>query len=82
MAGEDDVYYGHLTSPGGSGALSLTYSVSPQHALIEQARVDNTMLRWILNNTYTAGSGKYATMSRPLVLAISLLIVAPRNGEW
>ncbi|KAM0165666.1 hypothetical protein ACHAQE_002207 [Botrytis cinerea] len=47
------VYEGHLAGGSGSGQTSFPYLITPQHALTTQAREDGTMVRWILNNTYT-----------------------------
>ncbi|KAI9644916.1 hypothetical protein NHQ30_006950 [Ciborinia camelliae] len=49
----DMTYDGHLAGGAGSGQISFPYLITPQHALTDQARIDGTMIRWILNNTYT-----------------------------
>lgn len=47
------IYRGHLAGGSGSGQTSFPYLITPQHALTDKARQDGTMIRWILNNTYT-----------------------------
>ncbi|CAD6446279.1 d46f09c4-f297-40a4-8a25-6a02da090eaf [Sclerotinia trifoliorum] len=47
-------YQGHLAGGSGSGQTSFPYLITPQHALTTQAKQDGTMIRWILNNTYTS----------------------------
>ncbi|KAK4495538.1 hypothetical protein PRZ48_013870 [Zasmidium cellare] len=56
VMGIDDPYDGHLTTAGGSGQGSLTYAVSPYEALAARARADGSMIRYILNDTYTSSS--------------------------
>ncbi|KAF2158784.1 glycoside hydrolase family 3 protein [Zasmidium cellare ATCC 36951] len=61
VMGMDDPYDGHLTTDCGSGQGSLTYAVTPYEALSARARADGSMIRYILNDTYTSttssGSG-------------------------
>ncbi|ESZ91513.1 hypothetical protein SBOR_8084 [Sclerotinia borealis F-4128] len=47
------IYKGHIAGGSGSGQTSFPYLITPQHALTTQAKDDGTMVRWILNNTYT-----------------------------
>ncbi|KAE9397359.1 glycoside hydrolase [Gymnopus androsaceus JB14] len=54
VGGQPDTYQGHATTPGGSGGGATAYVVTPQHAFIEKAREDGTMLTWLLNDTYTS----------------------------
>lgn len=58
------VYQGHLAGGSGSGQTSFPYLITPQHALTTQARQDGTMIRWILNNTYTNGISSGIPMKR------------------
>ncbi|OLN85832.1 putative beta-glucosidase D [Colletotrichum chlorophyti] len=51
-----DVYQGHLASGTGSGQLSLPYLVTPLQAITARAIEDNSMIWWLLNNTYTSSS--------------------------
>lgn len=53
---DGDTYAGHLASGGGSGQLSLGYLSTPYQALSERAVLDRSMIRWILNNTYTSST--------------------------
>ncbi|KAI5357562.1 Putative glycoside hydrolase, family 3, glycoside hydrolase family 3 domain, immunoglobulin [Septoria linicola] len=65
VASMDDPYDGHLATGGGSGQGSMTYLVTPLHALTERARKDGTMIRYIANDTYssTESSGMGGGMS-------------------
>ncbi|KAF7537615.1 hypothetical protein G7054_g3584 [Neopestalotiopsis clavispora] len=54
ISGPSEVFEGHLAGSTGSGQLSLPYLVTPLHALTERAIKDNSMIWWILNNTYTS----------------------------
>ncbi|OHF04312.1 hypothetical protein CORC01_00651 [Colletotrichum orchidophilum] len=51
-----DVYQGHLVSGIASGALSLPYLVTPFQALTQRAIDDNSMIWWLMNNTYTSNT--------------------------
>ncbi|KAH0442449.1 periplasmic beta-glucosidase [Colletotrichum camelliae] len=53
---DSDVYQGHLASGTGSGQLSLPYLVTPFQAITARAIEDNSMIWWLLNNTYTSTS--------------------------
>ncbi|KAI0471685.1 glycoside hydrolase superfamily [Xylariaceae sp. FL0804] len=54
-----DVYQGHLASGGGSGQLSMPYLITPFQALSAQAIEDDSMIWWIMNDTYTASSSGF-----------------------
>lgn len=54
--GVASTYDGHLAGGSGSGQQSFPYLITPQAALTNRASQDGTMVRWILNNTYTAES--------------------------
>ncbi|RAL61123.1 hypothetical protein DID88_010462 [Monilinia fructigena] len=58
------VYQGHLAGGSGSGQTSFPYLITPHHALTTQARQDGTMIRWILNNTYTNSISSGIPMKR------------------
>ncbi|PQE27536.1 beta-glucosidase D protein [Rutstroemia sp. NJR-2017a BBW] len=51
--GTPETYEGHLAGGAGSGQTSFPYLITPQQALTYRASQDGTMIRWILNNTYT-----------------------------
>ncbi|KAH8687319.1 putative beta-glucosidase D [Tricladium varicosporioides] len=53
VAGSGPTYDGHLAGGSGGGQVSFPYLITPQHALTSRAANDGTMIRWILNNTYT-----------------------------
>jgi beta-glucosidase len=53
VEGTPDTYDGHLAGGAGSGQTSFPYLITPQQALTYRASQDGTMIRWILNNTYT-----------------------------
>lgn len=53
IGGTPPTYNGHLAGGAGSGQTSFPYLISPQQALTARAASDGTMVRWILNNTYT-----------------------------
>lgn len=55
-------YQGHLVTDTGSGQGSYPYLITPQHALTNKAAEDGTMIRWILNDTYSGGSGSALAM--------------------
>lgn len=58
VSGTDaDTYTGHLSSGGGSGQLSLGWLSTPFQAIGEHAYADRSMIRWIMNDTYTYSSG-------------------------
>ncbi|KAG4421590.1 hypothetical protein IFR04_005317 [Cadophora malorum] len=61
VQGSGPIYEGHLAGGSGSGQTSFPYLITPQQSLTNQASLDGTMIRWILNNTYTSttsgGSG-------------------------
>jgi beta-glucosidase len=54
VQGTADTYNGHLAGGAGSGQTSFPYLITPFQALVTQAAADGTMIRWILNNTYTS----------------------------
>jgi len=54
VEGTADTYDGHLAGGAGSGQTSFPYLVTPQQALVSKAATDGTMIRWILNNTFTS----------------------------
>jgi beta-glucosidase len=53
VQGTPETYDGHLAGGAGSGQTSFPYLITPQQALTYRASQDGTMIRWILNNTYT-----------------------------
>lgn len=54
VVGSGPTYDGHLAGGSGSGQTSFPYLITPQQALTARAAQDGTMIRWILNNTYTS----------------------------
>ncbi|KAF4637604.1 hypothetical protein G7Y89_g477 [Cudoniella acicularis] len=56
-----DIFQGHLVSGGGSGQLSLPYLITPFQALSQRAYEDNSMIWWIMNNTYSSSGGSGQT---------------------
>jgi len=56
VLGSGPVYQGHLAGATGSETTSFGILVTPHYALTTKALIDGTMLRWILNDTYTAAS--------------------------
>lgn len=56
IEGSGPTYEGHLAGGSGSGQTSFPYLITPQQALTNNAAADGTMIRWILNNTYTSSS--------------------------
>ncbi|KAL3263347.1 hypothetical protein ABHI18_001884 [Aspergillus niger] len=54
VEGSGPTYQGHLVTGSGSGRGSIPYVITPLHALTDRASQDGTMLRWILNDTYTS----------------------------
>lgn len=73
VTGSGPTYAGHLAGGSGSGQTSFPYLITPQQALTTRASLEGTMIRWILNNTYTSsdssfGGGSFGgnrTMSMP-----------------
>ncbi|PYI04230.1 putative beta-glucosidase D [Aspergillus sclerotiicarbonarius CBS 121057] len=57
VEGSGPTYQGHLASGTGSGQASYPYLVAPYVSLTNKASEDGTMLRWILNDTYSSSSG-------------------------
>jgi len=73
VEGSGPTYEGHLAGGSGSGQTSFPYLITPQQALTNKAATDGTMIRWILNNTYTSstdsgsfsgGGGGFGGMTR------------------
>lgn len=62
VQGSGPTYQGHLATDTGSGQSSYPYLITPQHALTTKAAEDGTMIRWILNDTYSGGSGSALVM--------------------
>lgn len=56
VMGMDDPYQGHYATGGGSGQGSMSYLVSPYEAIAARAREDGSMIRYLLNDTYTSTS--------------------------
>lgn len=56
VMGMDDPYQGHYATGGGSGQGSMSYLVSPYEAIAARAREDGSMIRYLLNDTYTSSS--------------------------
>ncbi|KUJ21483.1 beta-glucosidase D [Mollisia scopiformis] len=54
VQGSGPTYAGHLAGGSGSGQTSFPYLITPQQSLTNKASLDGTMIRWILNNTYTS----------------------------
>jgi beta-glucosidase len=54
VQGSGPTYDGHLAGGSGSGQTSFSYLITPQQALTQKAALDGTMIRWILNDTYTS----------------------------
>lgn len=54
VTGSGPTYAGHLAGGSGSGQTSFPYLITPQQALTNRASLEGTMVRWILNNTYTS----------------------------
>ncbi|PYH67878.1 putative beta-glucosidase D [Aspergillus vadensis CBS 113365] len=54
ITGSGPTYDGHLATGTGSGQASFPLLVTPLTALTFRALRDGTMLRWILNDTYTS----------------------------
>lgn len=62
VQGSGPTYQGHLATDTGSGQSSYPYLITPQHALTSKAAEDGTMIRWVLNDTYSGGSGSALVM--------------------
>lgn len=62
VQGSGPTYQGHLATGTGSGQGSYPYSITPQAALTYRASQDGTMIHWILNDTYSGGSGSALVM--------------------
>ncbi|KAH8878932.1 beta-glucosidase D [Thozetella sp. PMI_491] len=60
VSGVQDVFSGHMATPGGSGNAPMPYLVSPLEALSRRAAADNTEFRWILADNYTATGGGFS----------------------
>ncbi|RDW77928.1 beta-glucosidase D [Coleophoma crateriformis] len=56
VTGAPSTYDGHLAGGSGSGQTSFPYLYTPNSVLTQRAAADHTMIRWILNNTYTTSS--------------------------
>jgi beta-glucosidase len=57
VTGTAEIFEGHLASGSGSGQLSFPYLITPFQALSNRAIEDNSMIWWILNNTFTSSGG-------------------------
>lgn len=53
IAGTPDTYSGHLAGGAGSGQTSFPYLVTPYEALNQRTAKDGTVIRHILNNTWS-----------------------------
>jgi beta-glucosidase len=62
VAGTPNTYSGHLVSGGGSGAISLSYLVTPYDALNARAIADNSMIWYILNDTVSISTMSIASV--------------------
>ncbi|KAI9374618.1 putative beta-glucosidase D [Aspergillus egyptiacus] len=62
VMGSGPTYQGHLATGTGSGQASLPYVIDPHLALTTRAVQDGTMLRWILNDTYSSDSSGGASL--------------------
>lgn len=56
VSGVANTYYGHLAAGAGGSQGAFSYLVTPYEAINARARVDGTVIRWILNNTYAAAT--------------------------
>ncbi|KAL3494529.1 glycosyl hydrolase family 3 N terminal domain-containing protein [Aspergillus germanicus] len=54
VQGSGPTYQGHLASGTGSGQASLPYVIDAHMALVMRAAPEGTMLRWIMNDTYSS----------------------------
>ncbi|TVY89361.1 putative beta-glucosidase D, partial [Lachnellula willkommii] len=52
VTGVPDTYQGHLAGGTGSGATPFPYLVTPHDALLQRAIQDDSMIRWVMNDTY------------------------------
>lgn len=57
ISGSGPTYQGHLATGSGSAQSSFPYLITPHIALTNRAVTDGTMLRWVLNDTYTSSGG-------------------------
>lgn len=57
VMGSGPTYQGHLATGSGSGMASMPYLITPYGALTNKAAQDGTVLRWVLNDTYSSGGG-------------------------
>ncbi|KAE8146051.1 glycosyl hydrolase family 3 N terminal domain-containing protein [Aspergillus avenaceus] len=62
VQGSGPTYDGHLATDSGSGQASLPYLISPEIALTNRAVADGTMMRWVLNDTYSSSGGSTLVM--------------------
>lgn len=53
VEGSGPTFQGHLASGSGSGQVSFPYLITPEAAIVSRASQDGTMLKWLLNDTYT-----------------------------
>ncbi|KAL3257688.1 hypothetical protein ABHI18_006659 [Aspergillus niger] len=56
VEGSGPTYQGHLATGTGSGQASYPYLVTPYVSLTNKAIEDGTMIRWVLNDTYSSSS--------------------------
>jgi beta-glucosidase len=72
VQGAPSTYEGHLAGGSGSGQTSFPYLITPQQALTNRASSDGTMIRWILNNTYTSttDTGGFGGMRKRQAIAL------------
>ncbi|KAL1847142.1 hypothetical protein Plec18167_001984 [Paecilomyces lecythidis] len=56
VQGSGPTYNGHLATGTGSGEGSMSYLIDPHAALTRKASEDGTMIRWILNDTYSSSA--------------------------
>ncbi|KAL4866514.1 hypothetical protein BDV12DRAFT_210438 [Aspergillus spectabilis] len=61
VQGSGPTYQGHLGTGTGSGQGSLPYLIDPHMALTMRAVQDGTMLRWIMNDTYSSTGSTLVT---------------------
>ncbi|PYI24972.1 putative beta-glucosidase D [Aspergillus indologenus CBS 114.80] len=57
VEGSGPTYQGHLATGTGSGQASVPYVITPYVALTIRAAQDATMMRWIMNDTYSSSGG-------------------------
>ncbi len=57
VAGSDDIYQGHITTP-----AALSYVVSPHYAFTTRAQQNGMMLSWIMNNTWADSSSSVVNL--------------------